>query len=321
MWLLLLFLIAVVCDRSMQNILKPFNGLEGLYEKPTTWIAGQNPFPSSVEQMERLLGVKPLRRTDGRFKLPIKKFKAENTVEPPDVFDAGKHWPICTTTIRTITDQGESCGSCWAVAAATSFSDRLCIASRGNISISLSYHQLTTCCSECGSGCEGGFPELAWDYFHRHGLVTGGPYQSNEGCQPYNVDIDETCYAEKCTNDLYGISFQNDLHKTTRPFILENDEEAIKYEIFINGPVEACYDVFSDFSRYRSGVYKRTETAEYKGGHAVRIIGWGEENRLKYWLCANSWGPDWGERGTFKILRGSNECQIEDRVVVAKAIV
>lgn len=32
-------------------------------------------------------------------------------------------------------------------------------------------------------------------------------------------------------------------------------------------------------------------------------------------LCANSWGPEWGEDGTFKIRRGVNECNIEDFVV------
>ena len=47
------------------------------------------------------------------------------------------------------------------------------------------------------------------------------------------------------------------------------------------------------------------------GGHAVRILGWGVENRVPYWLVANSWNSDWGDNGFFKILRGSNECGIE----------
>ena len=28
---------------------------------------------------------------------------------------------------------------------------------------------------------------------------------------------------------------------------------------------------------------------------AVTIVGWGVENGVKYWKCANSWGPAWGE--------------------------
>lgn len=31
--------------------------------------------------------------------------------------------------------------------------------------------------------------------------------------------------------------------------------------------------------------------------------------------AANSWGPDWGERGHFRIVRGANECDIESFVL------
>ena len=32
----------------------------------------------------------------------------------------------------------------------------------------------------------------------------------------------------------------------------------------------------------------------------------------------NSWNSDWGNHGTFKILRGSDECGIESGAVAAK---
>ncbi|XP_039276821.1 cathepsin B-like cysteine proteinase 3 [Nilaparvata lugens] len=51
------------------------------------------------------------------------------------------------------------------------------------------------------------------------------------------------------------------------------------------------------------------------GGHAVKIIGWGSENGVPYWLIANSWNDDWGENGYFRMLRGSNECEIESGVM------
>ena len=34
-------------------------------------------------------------------------------------------------------------------------------------------------------------------------------------------------------------------------------------------------------------------------------------------LVMNSWNSDWGDKGLFKILRGSNECGIESEVVAA----
>jgi len=51
------------------------------------------------------------------------------------------------------------------------------------------------------------------------------------------------------------------------------------------------------------------------GGHAVKILGWGVEKDVPYWLVANSWNYDWGDGGFFKILRGHDECGIESQIV------
>ena len=32
-----------------------------------------------------------------------------------------------------------------------------------------------------------GFPGAAWSYWHKKGLVTGGLYGTNDGCQPYDI--------------------------------------------------------------------------------------------------------------------------------------
>ena len=47
------------------------------------------------------------------------------------------------------------------------------------------------------------------------------------------------------------------------------------------------------------------------GGHAVKMIGWGVDEGVPFWTCVNSWNNLWGEGGTFRILRGVNECGIE----------
>ncbi|VDM74705.1 unnamed protein product [Strongylus vulgaris] len=51
-----------------------------------------------------------------------------------------------------------------------------------------------------------------------------------------------------------------------------------------------------------------------EGAHAIKIIGWGVEKGTPYWIVANSWNTDWGEDGYFRILRGRNECGIEQYV-------
>lgn len=47
------------------------------------------------------------------------------------------------------------------------------------------------------------------------------------------------------------------------------------------------------------------------GEHAVSILGYGEEDGVKYWLARNSWGASWGDNGFFKMIRGVNEGDFE----------
>jgi len=88
----------------------------------------------------------------------------------------------------------------------------------------------------------------------------------------------------------------------------------IQSEIMTNGPVTGAFTVFDDFPTYKSGVYQPTSSTEL-GGHAIKIMGWGVENGVDYWLVANSWNEDWGDKGTFKIIRGVDSCGIESNVV------
>ena len=113
----------------------------------------------------------------------------------------------------------------------------------------------------------------------------------------------------------YKLSYENDLYFGEKAYWLNVDEEAIKREIYKNGPLEASYTVYADFLSYKSGVYQHV-TGKKLGGHAVRILGWGVDKTTStpYWLIANSWNTDWGDHGFFKIKRGNNECEIEGHI-------
>ena len=93
-----------------------------------------------------------------------------------------------------------------------------------------------------------------------------------------------------------------------------NDEE-IMFIVREYGPIYTTIHIDdATMKHYKTGVYQHLLGTE-SVGHSIKIIGWGIENGIPYWLCANSWTPLWGGMGGFfKILRGQNHCGIESQV-------
>ena len=52
--------------------------------------------------------------------------------------------------------------------------------------------------------------------------------------------------------------------------------------------METRFDVYADFMSYKSGIYIHT-TGSRQGGHAIKLVGYGVENGVEYWICANAW--------------------------------
>merc|ERR1711988_268186 len=98
--------------------------------------------------------------------------------------------------------------------------------------------------------------------------------------------------------------------------IAAEGEAGIMQAIMTGGPVETAFDVYSDFENYAGGIYHHVSGGSV-GGHAVKLVGWGVENSEKYWKVANSWNPYWGEKGYFRIRRGTNECGVEYQAVAS----
>jgi hypothetical protein len=114
---------------------------------------------------------------------------------------------------------------------------------------------------------------------------------------------------------------------------VENMQSAIKKHILLHGPTLTGFFVMKNFSsgyftKINGGVYleranydpnselsfsdSQVSGQNYKGSHAVAIIGWGvaknilyDNNKranVPYWYCRNSWGPNWGgDGGYFKM--------------------
>jgi cathepsin B len=93
------------------------------------------------------------------------------------------------------------------------------------------------------------------------------------------------------------------------------NEMNIRREIYHWGPCSSGFIIHEDFLDWNGkGVYEYDKKSGVIGGHAIVIMGWGEEGGKKYWIVRNSWGKDWGDKGNFKILRGVNHCEIEENV-------
>jgi cathepsin B len=183
---------------------------------------------------------------------------------------------------------------------------------------SLSVNDLLACCGVmCGDGCDGGYPIMAWRYFVQNGVVTDkcDPYFDDIGCaHPGCVPLYPTPTCENKCKDK-GLLWAESKHFGVNAYRINSDPADIMAEVYTNGPVEVAFGVYEDFAHYKSGVYKHL-TGYSIGGHAVKLIGWGtSEEGEDYWLLANQWNRGWGDDGYFKIIRGQNECGIEDDVV------
>ncbi|KAK6013760.1 papain family cysteine protease, partial [Ostertagia ostertagi] len=242
-------------------------------------------------------------------------------------FDSREEWKECPS-IRYIRDQSH-CGSCWAVSAAATMSDRLCVQTLRRKKTILSDTDILACCGDfCGFGCD------AWLYAQKSGVCSGGRYKEQGVCKPYTFHPcgrhkNQTYYGD-CPKHTYrtpmckqfcqygyGKRYDSDKVYATAAYRIKNDEAAIQAQIIVKGPVQASFATYEDFAYYKSGIYVHT-AGKRRGGHAVKIIGWGVENGTKVFgrSVANSWNTDWGEDGGyFRIVRGVDNCGFESGIV------
>jgi len=296
----------------------------------STWKAGQNKRFKNSTLADAMLLLGSL-ETPKHQKLPYKDVTILENL--PESFDLREKYPQCES-LREIRDQSK-CGSCWAFGAAEAMSDRVCIASNGKLQTRISAENILACCGSCGFGCNGGFPDMAWQFWEQNGVPTGGLYNDKKTCQPYSFPPcdhhingtygpcpEQEFETPECKNtciDEYGAEFEGDKWFSSSAYSVRNNEQEIMSEIYTKGSVECSFSVYEDFLNYRSGVYQHVKGGML-GGHAVKMIGWGVEKGVKYWIIVNSWNDGWGDKGTFKILRGKNHVGIEGGIVAGEAI-
>jgi len=232
-----------------------------------------------------------------------KQIPTGDLTDLPAHFNSKEQWPECNLTIR---DQGH-CGSCWAHAASEVLSDRFCIQSEGKIKVDLSPQDMVSC-DYMDLGCSGGIPTMSWLFLRWRGIVT-------EACKPYTSGDGtvESCswFKSECKD---GSAFKKYYASTSYSF---STIQQVKENIMTKGPIETGFQVYDDFMSYKSGIYvKKSNTL--LGGHAVKVIGWGNTDGTDYWIVQNSWGEKWGETGHFNIA--FNQCGFEGSMIAGDAL-
>lgn len=315
---------------SIENFAKFSHIAENVNNAHSTWRAGTNTrFNYNDDYIAALTS---LQINDDEFD-QLTSFNpldiVQATVDPlPVNFTATQKWAACKQSFEQVFDQSY-CGSCWAVSAATAMSDRICIKSNGADTRRISAQDILECASVLPNGCSGGSTVYAYNALLSRGFCTGDTYMSTSGCKAYQFPpcSDPAWYSQavcrnrnttlscrtSCGAAFTGTYSQSNI-KGKSVYRVTGGENAIMREIFTNGPVTVSMTVYEDFMAYKSGVYVYTN-GRMLGGHAIKMIGWGIENGVKFWLCVNSWNRFWGDKGFFKILRGVNHMQIEGYVV------
>jgi len=208
-----------------------------------------------------------------------------------------------------------SCGSCYAFSSMGMLEARVKIATKNSKNPVFSTQDVVSC-SELSQGCEGGFPYLvAGRYAKDYGVV-------EELCNPYQGK-DGACSTKQCLKH-YVSSYSY-----VGGYYGGCTEEAMKKALVEGGPLSVSFEVYDDFMLYHSGVYHHTGLIKHAAfepfeitNHAVLLVGYGHDSDLgeDYWTIKNSWGPEWGEGGYFRIRRGVDECSIESIAVQATII-
>lgn len=323
-----LFLYTSMQNSTKQNLLDThFSSMakEINANKNLGWVANEEYVPFSRAELKKMFNIRRSKTLPSGFSQAPKIDLSDDDL--PESFSGEEKWSNCES-FKEVRDQS-ACGSCWAVAAASALSDRLCVANEQKSQKRISSLDLLACCDACGDGCNGGELFESFHYAKEKGLVTGGEFGDKNSCKPYPFppcnhhssgpydDCSQHDYSTpECTAtcvENYPVPYKSDKIFLKQAYSVRGEKQIMK-DLMTYGSLEVAFDVYEDFMLYKSGIYSHTSD-NLLGGHAVKLVGWGIENGIKYWVCVNNWNSNWGEKGAFRIKRGVDECGIEDDVV------
>lgn len=301
---------------------------------------------------------------------------------PVRVYDRLTHPPVYEDHVPTLTkpvNQG-LCGSCWAISTSQCLRDRMLRLDPSAPIPDLSFQFIIDCAKNCVTfqgregcalDCNGGFLSTSFLFLQMVGTTRDSFFPNRHddedgiahidgtrgvrGTCPQMIPAHETVF--KCDDfynvhiypDMFGITNARNPPRKRSPADLKRNADNIAEEIFRNGPVAVCFNLYSDFKDFwmhpdsKNMIYQLgwklplgirrtipavgnvnwTEKASmygiyFKTGHSVSIVGYGvmqtpDEGPVEYWVCRNSWGraSNTLHNGYFRIRRGINCSAIE----------
>jgi len=133
-------------------------------------------------------------------------------------------------------------------------------------------------CVTGSQGCNGGLPNLAFQYIVKNGLETESEY-------PYNSGNGETGDCKYNKSEAIKVLS----NWTIVPPKSFNLTQAAVFKTPVTVVMEADQSVFQ---LYTSGVI--TAGCGASLDHLLVLVGWAEVNGTKAWIAQNTWGWDWG---------------------------
>lgn len=207
----------------------------------------------------------------------------------PDSVD----WRL-TGAVSAVINQ-QTCGSCWAWAAAGAVEGFHQIQTGEMIRVSA---QQLLDCSWRTSDCGGGYERHAYQYIvNNKGVdsLENYPYKAEQGdCKRDSAKL-VTIKGWRNVLGMHGDELQRAVARQPVSIVLGATGR--------------------DFQLYDRGVF----TGSCSGtNHVMVIVGYGSENAQDYWLLKNTWGFGWGDDGYIKIDRNAKRigaCRLTGRAI------
>ncbi|ODM91021.1 Cathepsin L-like proteinase, partial [Orchesella cincta] len=223
------------------------------------------------------------------FSQPAKNLSIDSR-SLPIKFDWSDHGVI------TPVKEQKECNACVMFAIAASL-EAIYAIRKNKAVVDLSEQHLLDCASKengysNNGGCEGNLYQETFQFAMDYGLVSEHQYP----------------YIGKQTECKSGFQPITKLKSYER---VNSRPEDLKAAVLNTGPVPIGIFVYKEFMFYKEGVFDGCIHENNIGGHAMVVVGYNDEERVKNYRLKNQWGDTWGEKGFARFISTDSRCGME----------